>query len=182
MAEPRIQYAKTSDGVRIAFWTMGEGPPLVYMPALLVSHTRMELQRPSVRSFYDRLSQHRKLVRYDCRAAGLSDRSVSDYSVEGLLLDLDAVVDRSGLESFDLFAPARSVLVAVPYAVRHPERVSRLILWNPSPSVRSTMGPTLTTRDQALRNLRDQDYELYVQLSGPSSIWMVTAGRGSLGG
>ena len=104
------------------------------MPALLVSHTRMELQRPSVRSFYDRLSQHRKLVRYDCRAAGLSDRSVSDYSVEGLLLDLEAVVDRLGLESFDLFAPARSVLVAVPYAVRHPERVSRLILWNPSPS------------------------------------------------
>jgi class 3 adenylate cyclase len=160
MAEPRIQYTKTADGVRIAFWTMGEGPPLVYMPPLLVSHTRMELQRPSVRSFYDRLSQHRKLVRYDCRAAGLSDRSVSDYSVEALLLDLDAVVDRLGLESFDLFAPARSVLVAVPYAVRHPERVSRLILWNPF----STMAPTLATREQALRNLRDQDYELYVQL------------------
>jgi class 3 adenylate cyclase len=162
MAEPRIQYTKTSDGVNIAYWTMGEGPPLVYLAGVLSSHTRMELQRPSARSFYERLSQHRQLVRYDWRASGLSDRNVSNHSLEALLLDLDAVVDRLGLDSFSLFAQARAALVAVTYAARHPERVTRLILWNPSPGGRVR---GLTSRDRALSNLAAQDWDLYAQLT-----------------
>jgi class 3 adenylate cyclase/pimeloyl-ACP methyl ester carboxylesterase len=166
MAEPRIQYVKTSDGVKIAFWTMGEGTPLVYIAPLMLSHTRMELQGPSSRSFYERLSEYRKLIRYDCRAAGLSDRSVKDYSLPGLVLDLEAVVDRLDLESFNLFAQARSGMVAVMYAVHHPERVSHLILWNPTPSnlAMEPLSP-MTARQQALRNLREQDWELYAQLA-----------------
>jgi pimeloyl-ACP methyl ester carboxylesterase len=109
---------------------MGEGTPLVYIAPLMQSHTRMELQGPSSRSFYERLSERRRLVRYDCRAAGLSDRRVTDYSLKGLLLDLEAVVDRLGLDSFNLFAHARSGLIAVTYALRQPERVSHLILWH----------------------------------------------------
>jgi class 3 adenylate cyclase len=160
MAEPRIQYTKTSDGISIAYWTMGQGPPLVYLAGMLSSHTRMELQRPSVRSFYERLSQQRQLIRYDCRASGLSDRNVSDYSVEGLLLDLEAVVDRLDLDSFSLFAQARAALAAVTYAARNPERVSRLILWNPS------LGSSaVASQNRALRNLRDEDWDLYAQLT-----------------
>jgi len=164
MPEPRIQYAKTSDGVNVAYWTMGEGRPLVFLPFLMLSQTSIELQQPVTRSFYERLSERRTLVRYDCRASGLSDRNVTDYSLEGLLADLEAVVARLGLESFDLFAPARSGLVAVAYAVRHPERVSHLILWcTAATSAALSRPPPMTNRDEALRTLREEDWELYMQ-------------------
>jgi len=95
--EPRIQYARTADGVSIAFWTLGEGTPLVEMPAMPLSNIQMEWQIPEVRRWYERLSEKIKLVRYDCRGAGLSDRDVTDYSFEAQVLDLEAVVDRPPL-------------------------------------------------------------------------------------
>src|SRR3990170_1440565 len=127
--EPRIQYAKTSDGVNIAFWTLGEGMPLLYMPTIPMSHLEVEWQNPEYRGWYERLATKRKLVRYDGRGSGLSDREVADYSVETHILDLEAVVDRLGLERFALFALLHAGPVAVVYAARHPERVSRLLLW-----------------------------------------------------
>ena len=54
MAEPRIQYAKTSDGVSIAFSTLGEGTPFVYMPVLLFSHLQLEWQNPAWRRWQER--------------------------------------------------------------------------------------------------------------------------------
>jgi pimeloyl-ACP methyl ester carboxylesterase len=128
--EPRIQYAQTADGVSIAFWTLGEGMPLVHMPLdLLLSHIQLEWQRRKNRRWYERLAERRMVVRYDFRGTGLSERDVTDYSVENGLLDLQAVIDRIGLQSFALFAPWGCGLVAVAYAARHPERVSHLILW-----------------------------------------------------
>ncbi len=126
--EPRIQYAKTEDGVSIAFWTLGEGMPLVQMPMLL-SHIQMEWQWPEFRSWYQRLAENRKLVRYDRRGTGLSERSVTDYSLNAHVLDLEAVVDCLGLERFALIGPLLSGPVAIAYAVGHPERVSHLVLW-----------------------------------------------------
>ena len=76
--EPRIQYAQTADGVSIAFWTLGEGMALVHMP-FLFSHIQLEWQMPETRRWYERLSQNRKLVRYDGRGTGLSERDVADY-------------------------------------------------------------------------------------------------------
>jgi class 3 adenylate cyclase/pimeloyl-ACP methyl ester carboxylesterase len=127
--EPRIQYAKTSDGVSIAFWTLGEGMPLLYMPTIPMSHLEVEWQNPGYRGWYERLATNRKLVRYDGRGSGLSDRDVAGYSVDTHILDLEAVVDRIGLERFALFALLHAGPVAVVYAARHPERVSRLLLW-----------------------------------------------------
>ena len=74
MAEPRIQYAKTSDGVSIAFWTIGEGMPGVTMPAGPLSHIQLEWQWPEWRHFYERVTAKRMLVRYDGRGTGLSER------------------------------------------------------------------------------------------------------------
>ena len=79
--EPRIQHAQTKDGVSIAFWTLGEGTPFVEMPTIPMSHIQMEWQIPEVRRWYERLSEKRKLVRYDGRGSGLSDRDVTDYSL-----------------------------------------------------------------------------------------------------
>ena len=102
--EPRIQYAQTKDGVNIAYSTLGRGAPLVHMPWMPFSHLQLDLKIHELRLFYERLSQNRMLVRYDGRGSGVSDRDVTDYSLDAQLSDLEAVVDRLGLPRFALFA------------------------------------------------------------------------------
>ena len=127
--EPRIQYAQTADGVSIAFWTLGEGMPLVQMPTFPFSHIQLEWQHRDIREWYERLSEKRMLVRYDSRGTGLSERHPADFSVDAQSLDLSAVVDRLGLHRFALLAIVNSTPVAIAYSVRHPDRVSHLVLW-----------------------------------------------------
>ena len=158
--EPRIQYAQTADGVSIAFWTMGEGMPLVHMPPPF-THIQMEWQFPEMRRWYERLAEKRQLVRYDTRGLGLSQRDdLSEPSLDSLVLDLGAVVDRLGLETFALLGYEHSGPVAIVYAVRHPERVSHLLLWcayaRASDWIRSS-------RIQATRALIEKDWEIYTE-------------------
>jgi class 3 adenylate cyclase len=126
--EPLIQYAKTKDGVSIAYWTLGEGMPLVIMPVLFAS-IQAEWQFPDFRRWYERLAASRKLVRYDRRGTGLSERDVTDFSLDSHLQDLQAVTDQLGLDRFALFAGFHSGLVAITYATRRPERLTHLVLW-----------------------------------------------------
>jgi len=158
--EPRIQYAQTADGVSIAFSTLGKGLPLVHTPpGLPFSHIQMEWEDPDWRGWNERLTRGRTLVIYDCRGSGLSDRDVEDYSLEGHLLDLGAVVDRLSLERFALYGQGNSGPVAIAYAARHPERVSHLVLWC---SYASPSDFTGSRRMAAgLRTLIDADWELY---------------------
>jgi class 3 adenylate cyclase/pimeloyl-ACP methyl ester carboxylesterase len=159
--EPRIQYTKTSDGVSIAFWTLGEGRPFVHMPALPFCHVQLERQHPALWDWYERVAERRKLVRYDGRGTGLSQRRIAGYSLDALVLDLEAVAQRLDLEPFILFAPGLHMgPAAITYAARHPDRLSHLILWctyaraadiTPSPQV------------QALRALWNQDWETYTE-------------------
>ncbi len=102
--EPRIQYAKTKDGVSIAYWTMGEGMPLVMMADTLWSHIQLEWQSPLGRKWYERLAERRQLIRFDHRGSGLSERNVTDFSLDAQVGDLEAVVDCLGLEMFSLVA------------------------------------------------------------------------------
>ena len=171
--EPRIQYAKTADGVSIAFCTLGEGPPLVHMPSI-PGHIQMEWQIPEWRGWYERLTQKRRLVRYDGRGSGLSERDVADYSLEAHVADLEAVVDRLGLERFALLGWIHSGPVAIAYAARHSERVSHLVLWC---TYARNIDYQRSPQVQALRALRetlaDQDQELFSQtwadlFAGPS--------------
>jgi class 3 adenylate cyclase len=127
--EPRIQYAKTKDGVSIAYAAVGEGTPFVLMPSMPWSHIQLEWQFPEHRNWYERLAEKRMLVRYDSRGSGMSERSVTDWSLDALVLDLEAIVNRLALERFALMAPHHAGPVAVAYAARHAERVSHLILW-----------------------------------------------------
>src|SRR3989304_574833 len=126
--EPRIQYAKTSDGVSIAFCAIGQGMPIVQMP-MAVSHIQAEWQQPECRRWCERLSEMRNLVRYDTRGFGLSQREVTDFSIDTMLLDLEAVVDRLGLEKFALLGFVHTGPAAISYAAQHPQRVSHLVLW-----------------------------------------------------
>ena len=129
--EPRIQYAKTADGVSIAFWTLGEGVPFVNMPMLPWGHIQLGWQNPGQRRWYERLAEKRKLVRYDGRGMGLSERNPADYSVEAHMLDLEAVVDRLDIQRFALSGPLTAAPIAIACAARHPEAVSHLMLWCP---------------------------------------------------
>jgi class 3 adenylate cyclase len=160
--EPRIQYAKTKDGVSIAFATLGEGMPLVNMPNIPFSHIQLVWQIPEYRILCERLAEKRKLVLYDGRGNGLSDRDVTDYSLDAHQLDLEAVVDHLGLESFALFAALHSGPVAIAYAARRPERISHLILWSTyaraSDFLRSTEAQTV--RGLALST---PNWELYTE-------------------
>ena len=121
-----MQYATTADGVRIAYGTAGKGSSLVRAPSIPFSHTQMEWAQGS--GFFDRLAENWSVVQFDPRGTGLSDRNVDDFSLEARLLDLKAVVDHLGLETFALHAVGWSGPVAITYAVRHPERVTHLIL------------------------------------------------------
>ena len=158
--EPRIQYAKTADGVSIAFWTLGEGMPLIMMPPVAFSHVQLEWRVPEARRCYERLAESRKLVRYDLRGTGLSQRDVTDFSLDSQMLDLEAVVDRLGVERFALFGFTSSGPAAIAYAARHPERVSHLILWC---SYARGADYLASPQVEALVGLIDKDWELYTE-------------------
>jgi class 3 adenylate cyclase/pimeloyl-ACP methyl ester carboxylesterase len=126
--EQQIRFCTSSDGTRIAYATVGQGPPLVRALGWL-THLEYEWENPLWRLFIDAMSRRYLLVRFDGRGMGLSDRRVSDYSLEAHVRDLEAVVDALGLERFALYGISQGGPTAITYAVRHPERVSHLILY-----------------------------------------------------
>ena len=156
--EPRIQYAQTKDGVSIAFWTLGDGIPIVRTPAFGWSHLQLEWQNTPQRSMFEREVETRRLVRYDSRGSGLSERDVSEFSLDSFVTDLEAVVDHLGLERFVLSGPVFTGPVAIAYAARHPERVSHLTLW-----CTWARSPEWPAQLQAALSLRDKDWELFTE-------------------
>jgi class 3 adenylate cyclase len=161
--EPRIQYAQTTDGVSIAFYTLGEGMPLVFAPTIPFSHIQREWQWSGYRAFYEALSRGRKLVRYDGRGSGVSDREVTDFSLEAHVRDLEAVVNRLNFERFALLTGAMSGPVAIAYAALHPQRVSHLLLW--AAYARASDYYSLPQM-KVIRKLRDEDWEAYTETVG----------------
>ena len=125
----RIRFCTSRDGTRIAFATAGVGPPLVRVNNWF-THLELDWGSPVWRHWSQALAEKRTLVRYDPRGSGLSDRDVSDFSLDAMVADLEAVVDALGLRRFALLGLCQGGVVAVAYAARHPERVSRLIAYD----------------------------------------------------
>ena len=124
----RIRFCTASDGVRLAYAMVGTGPPLV-KAANWLSHLEFDWSSPVWHHWLRELSRDHTLIRFDERGNGLSDRDVDDLSFESWVTDLEAVVDARGLDRFPLLGISQGGAVAVAYAARHPERVSRLILY-----------------------------------------------------
>ena len=161
MDAPRVQYATTNDDASIAFSIFGAGPTLVDMPSLgPFSHLQLEWQLPQIRRWYEELAKRWTVVRYDLRGSGLSDRHISEFSLEAALFDLEAVVERAGLERFILRAGHISGPVAIAYAVRHPDRVSHLVLWC---SYARGADFYSSPQIQGLRELRRMDWGIYTE-------------------
>lgn len=123
-----IRFCTATDGARIAYSTVGEGPPLV-KAANWLNHLEHEWESPVWKHWVADLSQHHVFVRYDERGCGLSDWNVPDFSLDAWVRDLETVVDALGVERFALLGISQGGAVAAAYAARHPERVSHLILY-----------------------------------------------------
>jgi len=126
--EQRIGFCTAPDGVRLAYATSGTGPPLV-KPPTWITHVEHDWESPVWRHWLRALSRDHTLVRFDQRGNGLSDREVEDLSFESWVRDLEAVVDTLGLERFPLIGLSQGCAIAIAYAARHPERVTKLILY-----------------------------------------------------
>ncbi len=126
--EQRIRFCASSDGARIAWAEHGKGPPLV-KAANWLTHLEFDLRSPVWRHWIEELGSSHRLVRYDQRGCGLSDREVERVSLEAMVGDLEAVVEAAGLDDFALLGISGGGPVAICYAARHPERVSHLVLY-----------------------------------------------------
>ncbi|MEX0682616.1 MAG: alpha/beta fold hydrolase [Dehalococcoidia bacterium] len=136
LTAPDIQYVRTPDGVSIAFSTIGEGRPIIFLPQFPWSHIQKEWEMPAFRKFWSGAASTMRVIRYDARGTGLSDREVRDLSPEAQLRDLDALVQSLGLESFALVGAMTAGPMAIEYAGRHSDRVSHLLLWCTAATIR----------------------------------------------
>jgi class 3 adenylate cyclase len=126
--EQDIRFCKTSDGVRIAYAAVGEGYPLVYVHGW-ASHLEFWPKMPRVEeAWYGMLPHHFRFYRYDARGWGLSDRNVTDFSVNSKIRDVEAVIEHAGLDKVALFGISEGGPTAITYAARYPEKVSHLVL------------------------------------------------------
>lgn len=123
-----IRFCTADDGVRIAYATTGTGPPLVKVSNWL-SHLEFDWDSPVWRHWLKELSRDHTLLRYDERGCGLSDWNVTELSFEAWVHDLETVVDAAGVDRFPLLGISQGASLAITYAVRHPERVSHLVLY-----------------------------------------------------
>ena len=162
-AAPRVRYARTRDGVAIAFWTIGRGTPVLHTPPFPLGHLTVEWENRANREYFERLSSEHAVIRYDSRGAGLSDRDVTDYSLEAKVCDIEAVVDQAGLKRFALLGFGHIGSAAIAYAAKHTDRVSHLILWH---SYARSADVTNLSRIDAARSLIERDFDVYAEMEG----------------
>ena len=155
---PRISYARSADGVSVAFTVVGAGPAVVFVPWVPFSNLRMEWQNPRLNRVFEQLARRLTLVHYDGRGTGHSQRDVTDLSLEAMVSDLEAVIDRAGLAEVGLLGQYNSCPHAIAYAARHPERVRRMVLFAGSARGWNAMSARQT---QALLSLIEQDWDLF---------------------
>jgi pimeloyl-ACP methyl ester carboxylesterase/DNA-binding CsgD family transcriptional regulator len=123
-----VRFCRAPDGVRIAYAVHGHGPPLV-VDSCWLSHLQYDWQSPVWRHFLDDLGAIFRVIRFDERGYGLSDWEIGQYSLEARITDLEAVAESVGLGRFVLLGMSQGGPVAISYAVRHPDRVTRLVLF-----------------------------------------------------
>jgi class 3 adenylate cyclase len=162
MDAPTIRYAKTSDGVSIAYWSLGRGPALVYIPPM-PGHVLVEWESAVFGVMYRSLAERYQLIRLDYRNNGLSQRVPGTAPIESAVLDIEAVVDALGLGRIALWALGLGGHSAIMFAVQRPERVDALILSECFTSFGEIAG---VGQVQALVSLAERDYETFTETMG----------------
>jgi pimeloyl-ACP methyl ester carboxylesterase len=139
IAKQEISFCKTADGVNLALAAVGNGPPLVKI-ANWLTHLEYDWESPIWSPLLQFLAERYRLIRYDGRGNGLADRDVADISFDAFVRDLETVVDAMQLSKAAFLGISQGAAVAIAYAVRHPERVSKLILYGGYASGRNKRG------------------------------------------
>jgi class 3 adenylate cyclase/pimeloyl-ACP methyl ester carboxylesterase len=171
MIEPRVQYVTSADGTQIAYTTFGEGPLLVF-PANAWGEIGMYTSTRSLASnMLPVIASQNRVVLYDGRGSGASDRNINDFSLAARLADLEAVVDAIGGGQFAMFGLIHGAQVAVAYAVKHPDRVSRMALVGAYANGSDYYSGTPMMRAiKALSEIAADEWELYT-LTMANWIW-----------
>ena len=161
--EPQIRYVRTSDGVRIATHRLGEaapGVPLVVVPPYFLSAFSNDWRVPDVREGFSRLAERRMVVNFDPRGYGLSDREVTEFSMDARVADLSAVIDSVGSAPVNVLSRGPASLWTITYAAANPGRVARLIL---SSGFAQQRDMRINPDRRALGALIETNWELYLQ-------------------
>jgi DNA-binding CsgD family transcriptional regulator/pimeloyl-ACP methyl ester carboxylesterase len=165
---PQLRYTRTSDEVTIAYAVDGQREPtLVWLPPAPFSDVLAQYGIPLLRDVYRRMARRLRLVLYDSRGSGHSQREVADLSLDAELLDLEAVVADARLTRFALLGYYHSVPTALAYAARHPDRVTHLVLFGATARGFDAMSPAQT---QALLSLIERDWDLFTDSA--AHLWM----------
>ncbi len=130
--QQEIRYCRSFDGTKIAYATSGDGPVIV-KSANWLSHLEHELESPLWRHWIEGFSEGHRLIRYDERGNGLSERKPGDVSFKARVRDLETVVDAAAPEAFVLLGVSAGCSFSIDYAARHPDRVKALILYGGFP-------------------------------------------------
>ena len=125
--EPAVHYVMTADGVRIAYTVTGNGPPILFCSELVSSHVQLEWSQPVMGPLLSEFARYNTLIRFDPRGSGLSDR-VLGQTLDEFVLDIEAVVGRTGFREFALVAVQLGTPAAIAFAARHAEQVSRFAI------------------------------------------------------
>lgn len=170
IATQNIGYCSAPDNVQIAYSTIGEGPPVIYV-ANWLTHLEYDLLIPSRRATIDLLSPKYTVVRYDARGNGLSDHDVANMNIETSITDLESVFDKLELNNVSLLGASQGAAIAAAYAARNPERVSKLILYGGYARGRCRRGsPGQAAESRAFVTMIEEgwgkDIDTYVQMFG----------------
>ena len=155
-----VRYCKAPDGVRLAYATVGNGPPIL-KSAHWLGHLEYDWELPISRHLLLGLAEDHTLIRYDARGNGLSDWEVREISLDAWVTDMETVADVTGLTRFPLLGFSQGCPVAITYAAGHPERVSHLILYGgfaTGANKRSTLTATGRERLAAMNTLVKQGW------------------------
>jgi pimeloyl-ACP methyl ester carboxylesterase len=147
-----IKYCRATDGVRLAYSTAGQGPPLL-RTAHWLNHLQLDWDNAVWGPMLRGLAAEHTLIRCDARGNGLSDWEVADISFDAWVRDLETVVEAVGVKRFALFGVSQSCAISIAYAVRHPEKVSQLILYGGFAVGACLRSPAARERHEAMATL-----------------------------
>ena len=135
---PETRYAKTPDGVSIAYQVVGDGPVDIVYSSGIWSNLEMMWEHPPWARYLRRLASFSRLIVFDMRGVGLSDRGPEPPVIELQRDDIAAVMDAAGARSAIVFGGARAASMAILFAATHPQRTQALILYAPVAKTVST--------------------------------------------
>ncbi len=145
----QIRLVQGRDGVRLAWAESGRGPLTLIKAATWLSHLEVDWGSPVWRHLLHEMSSLARFVRYDERGCGLSDWEVPDLGFERWVDDLETVADAAHAERFALLGISQGAAVAIAYAVRHPQRVTQLVLHGGYARGRLVRSASPAQRDEA---------------------------------